>query len=151
MKIYLFKNNKAPISKDLGVSFYGDCMGKWIYRKQEPPNVRGLCVKCGNNPQKSKGNGKYKPICSPCDKRVNESKSRNKRIEKYKRPYITFKKNSCERCGFIPEHSCQLDVDHIDGNHKNNEESNLQTLCANCHRLKTYQKQDWKTNKPQEI
>ena len=33
---------------------------------------------------------------------------------------------------------CQLDVDHIDGNHNNDEEVNLQTLCANCHRLKTY-------------
>jgi 5-methylcytosine-specific restriction endonuclease McrA len=31
----------------------------------------------------------------------------------------------------------QLDVDHIDGNHANDDPSNLQTLCANCHRLKT--------------
>jgi 5-methylcytosine-specific restriction endonuclease McrA len=30
-----------------------------------------------------------------------------------------------------------LDVDHKDGKHKNNSEDNLQTLCANCHRLKT--------------
>lgn len=26
----------------------------------------------------------------------------------------------------------------IDGNHKNDAPSNLQTLCANCHRLKTF-------------
>jgi 5-methylcytosine-specific restriction endonuclease McrA len=32
----------------------------------------------------------------------------------------------------------QLDVDHIDGNHRNNNPENLQTLCANCHRLKTF-------------
>jgi 5-methylcytosine-specific restriction endonuclease McrA len=38
----------------------------------------------------------------------------------------------------------QLDVDHIDGNRSNNELSNIQTLCANCHRLKTKQNQDWK-------
>lgn len=44
----------------------------------------------------------------------------------------------CERCGFIPEDVCQLDVDHIDGNHKNNDVSNLSVLCANCHRLKSY-------------
>ena len=43
----------------------------------------------------------------------------------------------CSRCGFIPEHQCQLDVDHIDGNHKNDADENLQTLCANCHRLKS--------------
>ncbi|CAL9981083.1 HNH endonuclease [Vibrio phage D69] len=29
-------------------------------------------------------------------------------------------------------------VVHIDGNHSNNSIDNLQTLCANCHRLKTY-------------
>jgi 5-methylcytosine-specific restriction endonuclease McrA len=41
----------------------------------------------------------------------------------------------CERCGFIPEHLAQLDVHHKDHNHNNNEPTNLQTLCANCHRL----------------
>lgn len=41
-------------------------------------------------------------------------------------------------CGFIPKHRVQLDVDHIDGNHNNDDPGNLQTICANCHRLKTY-------------
>lgn len=40
-------------------------------------------------------------------------------------------------CGFIAIHRVQLDVDHIDGNHQNSEQTNLQTICANCHRLKT--------------
>lgn len=53
------------------------------------------------------------------------------------RPYLAYKGDTCERCGFVPEHEGQLDVDHIDGNHSNNEPNNLQTLCANCHRLKT--------------
>ena len=44
---------------------------------------------------------------------------------------------SCECCGFTPEHPAQLDIDHRDGDHKNDDPSNLQTLCANCHRLKT--------------
>lgn len=57
-------------------------------------------------------------------------------------PYRLHKKDHCERCNFIPEHPSQLDVDHIDGNSKNNDVSNLQTLCANCHRLKTYINQD---------
>lgn len=30
-----------------------------------------------------------------------------------------------------------LDVDHVDENHDNNHPSNLQTLCASCHRYKT--------------
>lgn len=52
--------------------------------------------------------------------------------------YHQSKEDICCLCGFIPKQSCQLDVDHIDGNHKNNCKENLQTLCANCHRLKTY-------------
>lgn len=44
----------------------------------------------------------------------------------------------CEVCGFVPVNKCQLDVDHVDGNRGNNHPSNLQTICANCHRLKTY-------------
>jgi 5-methylcytosine-specific restriction endonuclease McrA len=60
-----------------------------------------------------------------------------------KRPYIKHKKGYCENCGFLPLHSCQLDVDHIDGDHNNNSKDNLRTLCANCHRLKTYLNQDW--------
>lgn len=61
---------------------------------------------------------------------------------KYDFKYRIHKDTSCSKCGFIAEHSCQLDVDHIDGNHKNNDVSNLQTLCANCHRLKTQQDKD---------
>jgi hypothetical protein len=57
-------------------------------------------------------------------------------------PWRSHKKEVCELCGFIPVHICQLDVDHIDGNNSNNEESNLQTLCANCHRLKTHLNKD---------
>lgn len=72
---------------------------------------------------------------------------RTQRLEKKRRPYILHKKEYCEYCGFIPLHLCQLDVDHIDGNHKNNCVENLQTLCANCHRLKTFLSKDWEINK----
>ena len=51
--------------------------------------------------------------------------------------YDPRKKNYCEECGFKAKHGCQLDVDHKDGNHKNKSDRNIQTLCANCHRLKT--------------
>lgn len=60
-----------------------------------------------------------------------------------KRPYNTLDKIECKICKFKPLHSCQLDIDHIDGNNKNNDISNLQILCANCHRLKTYLSKDW--------
>jgi 5-methylcytosine-specific restriction endonuclease McrA len=54
-----------------------------------------------------------------------------------RKPYRAFKKNACEACSFIALDSCQLHVDHIDGNHLNNDINNLQTLCANCHALKS--------------
>jgi 5-methylcytosine-specific restriction endonuclease McrA len=117
-------------------------MGQWIHRKPEPSNVRGFCIKCGKNPQKKRAGGKYRALCSLCDKKIHSPKSRRKaairHTDKARRPYRQHVKNLCEMCGFIPEHICQLDVDHIDGNHKNNALENLQTLCANCHRLKTF-------------
>lgn len=41
----------------------------------------------------------------------------------------------CERCGFVPEHARQMDVHHRDRDRLNNVPENLETLCANCHRL----------------
>lgn len=76
-------------------------------------------------------------FCSKkCMNRFYDNKRRLSRKIK-RNPYIKHKKKFCEFCGFKAIHSCQLDVDHIDGNHDNNDLKNLQTLCANCHRLKT--------------
>lgn len=56
-----------------------------------------------------------------------------------------FKKEICEnkdgRLGFIctttTMDSCQLEVDHVNNNHKDNDPDNLDTLCSCCHRYKT--------------
>lgn len=106
-----------------------------------------MLVKCKYEVCQNNFEYKYfkKYCCRNCkqkdkDKRLGNTNNKNK---KRKRPYVVHKKDKCDFCGFIPIHMCQLDVDHIDGNNKNNDISNLQTLCANCHRLKTYKNKDW--------
>ena len=70
-----------------------------------------------------------------------------------KHPYRRHRKDYCEntdgRLGFVCVavivDVCQLDVDHIDGNPTNNSVKNLQTLCKNCHSLKTNKERDYAT------
>ena len=107
---------------------------------------RGLCTKCEKNLRRKSGKTKlgftkYSSLCESCHKTKYDTYygSVDRRLKN------NIKKNHCEQCGFVAEHKCQLDVDHIDGNKFNNNEDNLQTLCANCHRLKTVLNEDWKT------
>lgn len=89
-----------------------------------------------------------RPPCKECGKPATTTRKLKLGIQswhkycaaclKKKHTYRKHKKDKCEFCGFIPVHICQLDVDHKDGNHKNDNPENLQTLCANCHRLKTF-------------
>lgn len=119
-------------------------MGKHVFKKLEPSHIQGICVICGKNPQRKKaGQEKYMAMCRTCNTKRYQTKAGKAkalaRIDARNRPYRIELKEKCERCNFIPAHVCQLDVDHIDGNHKNNDPTNLQTLCANCHRLKSWQ------------
>ena len=97
----------------------------------------GICSVCGptriklRNSKAASLGGRYK--CKAVYK-----KSHNK----WQYPYTVHKKDYCEHCNFNPVHISQLDVDHIDGDRWNNDPSNLQTLCANCHRLKTHLNND---------
>jgi 5-methylcytosine-specific restriction protein A len=90
---------------------------------------QGLC-NCGNlqtSAGRYKGRQIFHRYCNQCK----QNKKRN---------YI--KESSCEMCGFVAVIPQQLDIDHIDGNHSNEDPGNLQTLCANCHRFKTYINKD---------
>lgn len=53
-----------------------------------------------------------------------------------------YKENKCEHCGNSEwmGQNIPLELDHIDSNHWNNELSNLQILCANCHSIVTKQR-----------
>ena len=86
------------------------------------------------------------------------------------RVYTYHKKHVCEECGYDPYNDhvrfkiekfedeadmkrCQnklLTVDHIDGNHNNNDPENCQTLCSLCHPIKTHINKDW-TSKPTNV
>ena len=88
------------------------------------------CVICGPTrvrPKKTKS-GMYRFRC------VNALRPWRKNADY---TYRRFKGERCERCGFVAEHPCQLDVNHRNGNHSDHSTENLETLCANCHRLLT--------------
>ena len=81
-------------------------------------------------------------------------------------PYLKYRKDYCENldgrlgftCTYTPPSEEQLiaagllgsfkgwlQVDHKDGDHTNNDEEKLQTLCACCHTVKTFSAGDYAT------
>jgi len=116
---------------------------------------RPICPKCGKNKVKQKGirsgRMRYGVLCSGCYKRrvriegaippkYSEEERATLHARNYrKNPYRRHLKETCSRCGFIPESLCQLVIHHIDHNHRNNAPPNLQTLCHNCHMLVHHQ------------
>jgi len=61
-------------------------------------------------------------------------------ISNHIRRYLMEKYNySCSKCGWSEKNPYNgvmpLEVEHIDGNYKNNSEKNLILLCPNCHSL----------------
>lgn len=58
----------------------------------------------------------------------------------YIKKYMLIKtENKCQECGWnklnIYTNKIPLELEHIDGDHSNNKESNLKILCPNCHSL----------------
>ena len=95
---------------------------------------RGDCANCGPVRIESKGRNSW--VCGKAARASQEAR---------RKPWTLAKKDYCEalNCTTTIVDSCQLDVDHIDGDKKNNDLSNLMTLCACCHRLKTKVNRDW--------
>lgn len=91
----------------------------------------GLC-KCGEPRSKKgideQGRTRYRTQCNKCI---------------YKQRQLP-KKDACEKCGLKPASKKDLHKDHIDGDRSNNDMSNIQTLCAECHKEKTKVNEDWR-------
>ena len=110
--------------------------------------IKIVCLNCKLNIQKNK---KY---CSnKCQveyqykQYISEWKNGNKtgmrgdyQISMYIKTYL-FKKydSKCFRCGWGEKNpytnNIPLEIEHIDGNYKNNSEENLILLCPNCHSM----------------
>lgn len=109
------------------------------------------CLNCGKELKDSKRHNKYCDIS--CQKqyaqkvyierwKAGEETGRvgEYGISRYIKNYLFEKNNNkCELCGWGEINSftglIPLEVHHIDGDHKNTSESNLQLLCPNCHAL----------------
>ena len=116
--------------------------------------------------------GKLLHICGSCHvnnymskptfgkKKKNKNKNPINAYRKYKKDYCENRngdflgfectythpsKKELEVLGLSENYKGFLQVDHIDGNPSNNKPSNLITLCANCHNIKTIAAGDYAT------
>ena len=95
-----------------------------------------------------KGMGWNKGKKFPSKKPIKDYLSNKISIQSYKlklrlikEELLKWKCSNCNRVKWLGK-SIPLNLDHIDGNHDNNDVANLQTLCANCHRAKTMEAGD---------
>ena len=101
---------------------------KWVNITMEKP----LCLSCGKQPRsfnyEKDGVVHYRSMCMSCIRKGKTKKPIRPAwaVAGYK------KKEKCERCGFKAKTLKQLFVYYVDGNKKNNNSTNLKTICANC-------------------
>lgn len=126
-------HGKIPINKDTGKKCYCLNCGKDITSAKN--TFHKYCSnQCQHQYQYNQWIEKYKQ-----DNSIAESSKRGQ-IPQFLRHYIFDKfENKCCKCGWSEinpfTNTIPLEIDHIDGNYKNNSENNLQLLCPNCHSL----------------
>ena len=93
-------------------------------------NRTAECAQCGvvNVTLKGRKRGKRIFVCGKHRRALHAGTKR-----KHRRGLDLTK---CSECGFVAVNPKQIDVHHINGDHFDNGDNNLQVLCANCHRLK---------------
>lgn len=118
-------------------------------------NSNIICSLCGGNKHK-----KSKTSCYTCS-RKKQNKERSDKIELWLQGLYTFPlrkggsisstirkyllnkyNNACVECGWNKLHpitkNALVQIDHVDGNWKNNSPDNLKVLCPNCHSLSPF-------------
>lgn len=94
-------------------------------------------IYCSNKCQKEY---QYKTYINKWKNRENDGMRGEYQISSYIKTYLFNKyNNKCARCGWgeINKYTNKipLEIEHIDGNYRNNIEENLILLCPNCHSL----------------
>ena len=131
-----------------------ECLEKWKNSGKSIP----ICVNVGCEREVAIRDWKVSGIPSV---RSECSRCATKRKNGQRIPGVTFhKKNYCENrdkqlgflCPLDPERYHELpgdvyDMDHIDGDHFNNDPKNLQTLCKVCHAMKGKASGDFNSQK----
>ena len=108
-------------------------MPKTVHRllEKDVNKLVGVCRNCGNVSLRVKGNGVR------CDVgRRHQTGARRSRAQ-YRGVFTTLKEWTCRVCYVKDTDMRFFDVDHVDSDHNNNSENNLQLLCPSCHRRKT--------------
>jgi 5-methylcytosine-specific restriction endonuclease McrA len=95
-------------------------------------------MECGE-PADNSGYGRYHKYCSKHHRGMYQNKNGGQKYKQYRKDYC---ENIDGRLGFVCTATIidvrwQLETDHRDGDKSNDAEENLQTFCANCHRIKT--------------
>ena len=92
---------------------------------------RPLCTVCHGNPvainYRTGDKLRYRKVCSSCSRKGKRSRTLPGWVKTgYKKKLV------CDRCNFKAKAINQMFVFHIDGNLKNNDWTNLRSVCANC-------------------
>lgn len=106
-------------------------MGKHVHRliEKDFKTLRAVCAVDGPVNLKIRGNAWQ------CEVAYQQTQA----VLKGDRTGLRFiKSDTCAKCGFVAVDLVQMDRDHINGDRTDHRLENLQTLCANCHRLKSY-------------
>ncbi len=150
-KLYLRKPNtycqfckqgiyRRPVEMAAGRVFCSQtCFGK-SNRKESP------CVVCGNPILASQNKKTCSRACSNINRsgityKMGSPRDKAKDMRAIKLHVIALRGPVCERCGYDKVEI--LHIHHKDRNHTNNESSNLELVCPNCHYEEHYLEKSW--------